>query len=472
MTLVQIAALGVLAVLIGQLSRARQLALLAVSTAVLFWIQPPQPLPTLGYWLPFGTLGLTIVSWLLTSGSEARAWRQTWPAAAVIVAVVVLVELNRFAGPPLNAATLTPLPSQALLGALGVAGLVSILWRSRPGSPFLLVGLSGVIVLAFIVIKAPGITDTAAAWLQELPRGGEDIATDVPFSWLGFSYVAFRLLHTVRDRQAGRLPVVSLSEYVNYVIFFPAFTAGPIDRVERFVTDLRSPLQLQNDDWLEAGTRLIVGLFKKFVVAELLAVISVSDLLVEYVRSAGWMWLFVYAYALRIYFDFSGYTDMAIGMGRLLGVRLPENFDAPYLKHNIALFWNSWHMSLTQWFRFYVFNPLTRQLRSGRWVPPTWLAILITQLVTMLLIGLWHGITWGFAVWGIWHGLGLFAHNRWTEFARARWPGGIQPAGARRAAGILGALLTFHFVAVGWLFFCLSTPALAWKALLVLIGAA
>ncbi|MFH1186114.1 MAG: MBOAT family O-acyltransferase [Chloroflexota bacterium] len=472
MSLVQIAALAVLAVLIGQLSKARQLSLLAVSTAVLFWLQPHQPLPTLGFWLPFGTLGLTIMSWVLTSESEARAWRQTWPAAAVIVAVVVLVEINRFAGPPLNAAMRAPAPSQALLGALAVAGLVSIWWRRKAGSPFLLAALSGVIVLAFIVLKVPGIAEATAAWLQELPLAGEDIAADVPFSWLGFSYVAFRLLHTVRDRQAGRLPAVSLSEYVNYVIFFPAFTAGPIDRVQRFVKDLRSPLQLQNDDWLDAGRRLVVGLFKKFVVADLLAVISVSDLLVEHVQAAGWMWLFVYAYALRIYFDFSGYTDMAIGMGRLLGVRLPENFDSPYLKENIALFWNSWHMSLTQWFRSYVFNPLTRQLRSGRWAPPTWIAILITQLVTMLLIGLWHGITWGFAVWGLWHGLGLFAHNRWTEFARVRWPAGIQTAGARRVAGVLGAILTFHFVAVGWLFFCLSTPAVAWKAVLVLVGAA
>ena len=113
-----------------------------------------------------------------------------------------------------------------------------------------------------------------------------------------------------------------------------------------------------------AGTRLVIGLFKKFVLADLLAVISFNDLLVDYVRRPGWMWVFLYAYAFRIYFDFSGYTDMAIGMGRLLGVRLPENFAAPYLKPNIALFWNSWHMSLTQWFRSYVFNPLARWLRT------------------------------------------------------------------------------------------------------------
>ena len=124
----------------------------------------------------------------------------------------------------------------------------------------------------------------------------------------------------------------------------------------------------------------------------------------------------MYAYAFRIFLDFSGYTDIAIALGRLLGVRLPENFAAPYLKPNIALFWNSWHMSLTQWFRAYVFNPLARRLRSATAQIPDWLACLVTQLVTMLLIGLWHGITWSFALWGLWHGIGLFVHNRWSAF--------------------------------------------------------
>ena len=141
-----------------------------------------------------------------------------------------------------------------------------------------------------------------------------------------------------------------------------------------------------------------------------------------YVKGAGWMWLFLYAYSFRIYFDFSGYTDIAIGMGRLLGVRLPENFAAPYLKSNIALFWNSWHMTLTQWFRSYVFNPLTRGLRSASTPPPMWLIILVTQASTMVLIGLWHGITWSFAAWGMWHALGLFIHNRWVSLTANRLP--------------------------------------------------
>ncbi len=161
----------------------------------------------------------------------------------------------------------------------------------------------------------------------------------------------------------------------------------------------------------------------------------------------------MYAYAFQIFFDFSGYTDIAIGLGRLLGIKLPENFNSPYLKPNLTQFWNNWHMTLTQWFRAYFFNPVTRALRSGKKPLPIPWIIFITQLATMVLIGLWHGVTWNFVLWGLWHGLGLFIHNRWSEWTKARFA----KFGARLQAGlnIGGILLTFHFVALGWVFFAL-----------------
>ena len=278
-------------------------------------------------------------------------------------------------------------------------------------------------------------------------------------------------MHTIRDRQSGRLPAVTLAEYVNYAIFFPAFTAGPIDRLDRFVKELRTPLPMSNEDWIDAGKRLFVGLFKKFVVADLLAVISISDVLVPHVKSPGWMWLFLYAYSFQIYFDFSGYTDVAIGLGRLLGFRLPENFAAPYLKPNLTQFWNSWHMTLTQWFRSYFFNPLTRALRSGKQLP-VWIIIFVTQISTMILIGLWHGGTLNFILWGSWHGVGLFIHNRWSEFFRNRLPAWTQSSRGQIVMNALGIFMTFNYVTLGWLFFTLSTPAIAWQAMLKLFGVA
>jgi D-alanyl-lipoteichoic acid acyltransferase DltB (MBOAT superfamily) len=273
---------------------------------------------------------------------------------------------------------------------------------------------------------------------------------------LGYSYIAFRILHTIRDRQSGRLPTASLAEYMTYIIFFPSLSAGPIDRIEHFLADLRKSLVLTGDDWLKAGKRLMFGLFKKFILADTLALIALNGTNALQVRTIGWAWVLLYAYTLQIYFDFSGYTDIAIGLGQLLGFKLPENFNAPYLKPNITQFWNNWHMSLTQWFRAYFSNPITRALRTSKHSFPIPLIIFITQLATMLLIGFWHGITWNFTFWGLWHGLGLFVHNRWSEWTKARFA--QLPSPLRSALVIGGTLVTFHFVTLGWIFFALPDP--------------
>jgi D-alanyl-lipoteichoic acid acyltransferase DltB (MBOAT superfamily) len=179
------------------------------------------------------------------------------------------------------------------------------------------------------------------------------------------------------------------------------------------------------------------------------------------------MWIHLYAYTFQIYFDFSGYTDIAIGIARLVGIKLPENFLSPYTKPNLTQFWNNWHMTLTQWFRSYFFNPFNRWIRGYKSIP-AWVMILIGQLATMLLIGLWHGITWNFILWGTWHGLGLFAQNRWSDFAKTR----INPTDPRiqKTLQIGGVVLTFHFVALGWVFFALSEPSLSGTVFMKLFG--
>jgi D-alanyl-lipoteichoic acid acyltransferase DltB (MBOAT superfamily) len=280
--------------------------------------------------------------------------------------------------------------------------------------------------------------------------------------WLGFSYIAFRLIHVLRDKQMGRLPELSLPEFATYVVFFPTLAAGPIDRAERFAQDLRKDFSLTQDETLFAGQRIFLGLFKKFVIADSLALIALNDTLAMQVRTAGWMWVVVYAYAFQIYFDFSGYTDIAIGIAQLVGIKLPENFAAPYTKPNLTQFWNNWHMTLTQWFRAYFFNPFNRWTRGYKNIPG-WTVILAGQVATMLLIGLWHGITLNFIFWGLWHGLGLFLHNRWNDFIRTRFPTLGQNPRLQPILQIGGILLTFHFVALGWVFFALNEPSLSWQ---------
>jgi len=335
-----------------------------------------------------------------------------------------------------------------------------LLARASSHRVFLVLALCGLLGI-LVLVKIPSVWGMLLGAVAEF-RGKE--TRGFGFAWLGISYVVFRLMHTILDRMAGRLPAVTLGEYVNYVIFFPAFVAGPIDRVERFVRDLRQPVELDSEGWVNAGTRLFVGLFKKFVIAEPLAWITLSDALARDVQSTWYLWLTLYAYSLRIYFDFSGYTDIAIGLGRLLGIKLPENFDAPYFKPNLTQFWNSWHMTLTQWFRAYFFNPFTRAMHSTRQPLPMWSMILLSQLATMMLIGLWHGVTLSYVLWGLWHGLGLFIHNRWSEFVRMQ--------GWDFSSGMkwVGVFLTFQFVSLGWLFFLFADASVALHMMLKLFG--
>ncbi|MGZ9164101.1 MAG: MBOAT family O-acyltransferase, partial [Anaerolineales bacterium] len=420
MSISQLFIIAAVALVVGQTKKGRSLALLAVGTFIIYWFQPAQEVVTLTFWLPTFTLVLTILAWLLTSTPEVRGWKQNWPAIAVPVGVVVLIDLNRYFHFEAIFTSATPRPQW--IGVLLVILLffTFLIARFRVYPPALFVIATISLILLFVLVKLPSVLSSVADVIAAL-RGKEASGLS-SVSWLGFSYVAFRLLHTILDRKAGRLPAVVLAEYINYVIFFPSFVAGPIDRLERFTRDLNCPVTLDREDWLYAGNRFFLGLFKKFVIADALSWIALNDLFAQQVDSSAWMWILLYCYSLRIYFDFSGYTDIAIGLGRLLGVHLPENFDSPYLKQNLTQFWNSWHMTLTQWFRSYFFNPFTRALRSSKEPMPAVFVILLAQTSTMVLIGLWHGITVGFVLWGLWHGLGLFIQNRWSDYMKGRMP--------------------------------------------------
>ncbi|RPH75437.1 hypothetical protein EHM76_01670, partial [bacterium] len=331
-----------LAGLLGS-SRWRIWLLLAASLASLFWMQPSTPVRNLSAILPAASLCLVVVVW-----AAARP--------------------------------------------------------EGPGSKAILIGLlSTVLIALFVVLKSAPLSAAASAGLRRVTGQPSGLASALDIRWLGYSYLAFRLLHVLRDRRVGRLASLPLAEFLVYALFFPAFTSGPIDRFQRFQQDLRRPFKLEREELFEAGRRILAGVFKKFALADSLALVALNGETAAQASSPVWLWVMVYAYALRLYFDFSGYTDIAIGLGRLSGICLPENFERPYLKPNLTLFWNSWHITLAQWFRAYFFNPLTRTLRSGsRRLPPA-VIVLVGQLATMTLIGLWHGVTWNFAAWGAWH---------------------------------------------------------------------
>ncbi len=467
MSIIQLGIFALIAMLIGQLKKGRELILLAASVFILFWLQPSQQFVSLAFWIPTATIALTIFIWLLVSTPESRSWRINWPSILVIASVVLLVDLNQFFG--LQKIYMTTTPRLWMIGVAFVVYFFFLVLTARWSDKlkFLLTATFIGIILLFIYLKTPFLITKSFDFIYSLR--GQETSSDVRnvVSWLGFSYIAFRLIHTIRDFQTGRLPSLNMGEYVNYVIFFPSFTAGPIDRAERFLVELRNPVALAEQDWLEAGKRFFVGMFKKFVIADSLALIAINEMLVNQVHSAAWMWFFLYMYSLRIYFDFSGYTDVAIGLARVMGIRLPENFASPYFKSNLTLFWNSWHMTLTQWFRAYLFNPLNRWMRIRNYSIS--IIIFVTQISTMSLIGLWHGVSWNFFFWGLWHGLGLFIQNRWSEFIRTKMTNPLPPRG-QLLLNASSIFLAFNFVSLGWLFFTLPSPQLALLAMAKLFG--
>src|SRR5215211_2429478 len=482
MGLVEIGASIAAALLVGALTRGvwRTYVLLGLSVLAVYWFQPAVPLRSFDFWLPSLTLALMILTWFITSQPGAWRGRSNIIALLIILGITSFVDLSRYFLPnPLFTTTAPRFILYLAFIALLVGGIVSITWVSRRFVWILSVVI--VVLIAFLILlKTPTLSLRASIFFRALANRPTDSASATDLHWLGFSYIAFRLIHvlrdksrtpqstdsdSVRDKQMGRLPELSLAEFGTYVVFFPTLAAGPIDRAERFAQDLRKDFALTQDETLLAGQQLAVGLFKKFVIADTLALIALNDALATQVHTTGWMWFIVYAYAFQIYFDFSGYTDIAIGIARLVGITLPENFASPYIKPNLTQFWNSWHMTLTQWIRSYFFNPFNRWLRGHKSIP-TWTMILIGQLATMLIIGLWHGVTLNFILWGLWHGLGLFLQNRWSDFAKTRF--NTTDTRLQRALQIGGVLLTFHFVALGWVFFALSSPSISWSVFLAL----
>ena len=471
MTLTNILAFSAAALVIGLLRNKRWQVwlLLLASVFAVYWLQPASPIRHLDYWVPTATMGLVVLCWAVTlpprtqkspPGAARNNPLDSWLAALVILLVVVGIGLTRYLGQVCCIIPSVP-PEMTQVGLVVAAILVGVvaLVKVRPSTkvlPYL-----GILILlaVFLILKTGGLAQAAGAWLRSLAGQNPELAKVSDISWLGYSYIAFRLIHTLRDRQTGRLPLLSLRDYVTYAVFFPALTAGPIDRVERFSKDLSSAPRDRADVFINGGERITVGLFKKFVLADSLALVALSPGNFSQVTSSLWLWILVYAYAFRIYFDFSGYTDIAIGLGRWVGINLPENFDRPYLKPNMTAFWNSWHITLALWFRAYFFNPLVRALRSMEKPLPATLVILSGQFLTMILIGLWHGVTWNFMIWGAWHGLGLFLHNRWLDFFRSHLADWTPPAWLEKCLVYLGTFLTFNYVTLGWVWFALPEPA-------------
>lgn len=266
---------------------------------------------------------------------------------------------------------------------------------------------------------------------------------------IGISFYTLQTLGYTVDVYRSRLtPERHLGRFALYVAFFPQLVAGPIERASHLLPQLRVA-QSPDLDRIASGLRLILwGLFKKVVIADRLAVFVNQVYQDPQAFSGSTLLLATYFFTFQIYCDFSGYTDIAVGTGRIFGINLTQNFRLPYLATSIQDFWHRWHISLTTWFRDYVYYPMggSRTSRTGIW--------LRNVLIVFLVSGLWHGASWTFVVWGLVHAL-LYVGER----ACARFRSGVAdvlslPA-PQRVAGARFA--TFHLVLLTWVFFRAET---------------
>ncbi len=263
---------------------------------------------------------------------------------------------------------------------------------------------------------------------------------------VGISFFVFQSMsYTIDIYRAELKPLNNWTDYLFYLSFFPQLVAGPIVRARDFIPQIRRNPVIVTQEMFGTGVFLILtGLFKKAIISDYISLNFVDRIFDDPLLYSGFECLTgIYGYALQIYCDFSGYSDMAIGIALLLGFRFPKNFDAPYKSATITEFWRRWHISLSTWLRDYLYISLGGN-RKGR------VRTYMNLLVTMLLGGLWHGAAIRFVLWGALHGIALALHKLWmTLIPSAKATGAEMSRGNR----IFGMIITFHIVCLGWLMF-------------------
>jgi len=259
---------------------------------------------------------------------------------------------------------------------------------------------------------------------------------------VGISFFTFQSLSYTIDVYRGKMkPVRSIIDFGFYVSFFPQLVAGPIVRASEFIPQLYKDFHLSKREFSHAMFLISKGLIKKIIISDFIAVNFVDRIFDLPAAYSGFENLMaIYGYGLQIYCDFSGYTDIAIGLGLIFGFRLPVNFNSPYKAANVADFWKRWHISLSRWLKDFLYIPLGGN-RKGK------IRTYFNLLVTMLLGGLWHGAALRFLIWGGLHGIGLIFNKLWKSIFTARFNK------ITRFRQVLSVFITFQFVSFCWIFF-------------------
>lgn len=363
----------------------------------------------------------------------------------------------------------------ALLAAAGLAGAIFVLELPTAVLALLFVsiawiqlGLSRVAEGAHERPFAIGLAIFAPVLLLWVLGKQSVAAESASFGWLyfaGFSFFLVKAWTLIKDRLDGRVDAVPPATTLAYFLHLPTYLSGPMHYYGEFRETLREPEPPDAEGWVDVALRFTWGLVKVQVLAPLLTMQSLTELQQGGSLEVAEVAVGCLAYSFVLYFDFSGYSDMAIATSRALGIRTPENFNNPYLATNIRDFWQRWHISFSRVLTAYIFLPLTRALGrplAGRRKTITALG----YLATFGFCGYWHGPTLNFVAWGLYHALGLIVHDLYRQrvMARRRAAGVLaKPGGPSLPVRVASTAGTFVYVSFGWLFFALPlSRVFAW----------
>ncbi len=271
---------------------------------------------------------------------------------------------------------------------------------------------------------------------------------------LGISFFVFEFIHYVAEVYKGKPVVKSFQQFALFASFFPTQIAGPIKRYQDFIPQLSIP-EIFKWEYVDEGMQLILmGLAKKVLLADNLSLVVQAGFSHPEQFSSLDMWMIVYAFAFQIFFDFSGYTDIARGSAKLFGYKVPINFNLPYLAGSVADFWHRWHISLSTWLRDYLYIPLGGS-RCSKWMNYR------NLFITMTLGGLWHGAASHFLLWGAYQGVLLILHKEYTNLLEKL---NVSKAFLQsKLYHVISVVFTFQLVCFGWVLFRADSEKIAWQ---------
>ena len=342
--------------------------------------------------------------------------------------------------------------------AFGAAKLIILLKNEaawlKAAAGGLAIGAVFILVAFLCVFKYQVIADVVIAVYPSKYLFDEGDLSRSLFRFIGISYAIFKMLQVVIDAKRGFIRNLSLLSVFNFICFFPVFLSGPILRYNDFEQNLRSANSLGLSSRVAPGIyRIASGIIKTLLISPFLYEISISNIPDPLIMQMGWYkaLIVMYAYGFYIYFDFSGYCDLAIGVSSLMGFKVPENFNNPFFSRNIQEFWNRWHITLSQWLRDYFYYPFLKwqmKISKIRNIALPAFAIFLTFLV----MGLWHGITLTNLYYGIYHGAGLAFFMVFSDKVKLTKFGAWTKVS--RIWKFCAIAITFHFYFLSFLIFC------------------